>query len=52
MESAFVRMGGGFAMMGEAPRFWQAKADGESSAGLSYIGTAVSIAPITSGRKL
>jgi hypothetical protein len=37
MKSAFIGMGGGFAMMGDARRFWQAKADSGSFPGLSYI---------------
>ena len=32
-------------MMGDSQRFWQAKANGESFAGLSYIEAATSIAP-------
>jgi hypothetical protein len=42
LESTFIWTGGGVAIMGDAQRFWQANADGESFADLRYIGAATS----------
>jgi hypothetical protein len=42
LESTFIWTGGGVAIMGDAQRFWQVNADGESVADLRYIAAAAS----------